>query len=83
MVARWRKAVLLPAPSPARASTPWVSARPSSGPVVAPKTHVPHAVAAASSCSSSPARRRVNPHRGGVPGGEVGYLQPVQSWGKN
>jgi hypothetical protein len=67
MVARWRKAVLLSAPSPARASTPWVSARPSSGSVVAPKTDVPHAVAAASSGSSSPARRRVNPHRGGGP----------------
>jgi hypothetical protein len=37
MVTRWRVAALLPAPSPARASTPWVSARPSSGPVVAPK----------------------------------------------
>jgi hypothetical protein len=62
MVVRCRAAALLPAPSPARASTPWVSARPSSGPVVAPKLHFLHAVAAASFCSSSPARRRVNPH---------------------
>jgi hypothetical protein len=67
MVARWRKTVLLPAPSSARASTPWVSARPSCGPVVAPKTHVPHAVVVESSGSSSPARRRVNPQRGGGP----------------
>jgi hypothetical protein len=60
--ARWRKAALPPAPSPARASTPWVSARPSSGPVVAPKTQTPHTDdAAASSCSSCPARRRVKP----------------------
>jgi hypothetical protein len=53
--ARWRKAALLPAPSPARASTPWVSARPSSGPVVAPTAPVLDAdVAAASICSYMP-----------------------------
>jgi hypothetical protein len=63
----WRVAALLPALSPARASTPWVSARPSSGPVVAPK-----------SMSRTPSRRRApthqvphgggyNPHMGGSP----------------
>jgi hypothetical protein len=45
MVARWRKTALLLAPSPARASTPWVSARPSSGSVAAPKAHADDAAA--------------------------------------
>jgi hypothetical protein len=36
VVARWKMAALLPAPSPTRVSTPTVSAPPSSGPVVAP-----------------------------------------------
>jgi hypothetical protein len=37
MVIRWKVAALLPAPSPARASTTTVNARPSSGSVAAPK----------------------------------------------
>jgi hypothetical protein len=51
----WRKAALLPAPSPARASIPPVNARPSRGPVAAPTARVPYAVvAAASFCSIKP-----------------------------
>jgi hypothetical protein len=67
MVMRWKVAALLPAPSPARASTSTVNARPSSGPAVAPKR-----------MSCAPSRRRAsapqaphgggyNPHRGGGP----------------
>jgi hypothetical protein len=60
-------AVLLPPPSPASASTPTVSAPPSSGPVVAPVTPVPHADEAAVSFGSvSPARQWFHQHDGGV-----------------
>jgi hypothetical protein len=73
MVARWRMVALLPAPSPAWASTPTVSAPPSSGPVMAPLHMVPHADDAVASLGSvSPTRRRVRPARRRCSGGEVG-----------
>jgi hypothetical protein len=59
------------APSPARASTPWVSAPPSSGPVVVPVMPVPHADDAATSFgSASPAQRRVQPVQRWCPSGK-------------
>jgi hypothetical protein len=74
MVNRWRMVALLLDPSPARASTPTVSAPLSSGSVVAPLHMVPHADDAVASLGSvSPARRRVQPARRRCSGGEVGH----------
>jgi hypothetical protein len=68
--APWRVAALLPAPSLARASTPWVSARPSSGPVVAPK-RIPRTPTTQRRAHAlhAPHGGGSNPHRGGGPCG--------------